>query len=270
MISALRPNGVNNAPSEGPPLNGNSGVSLVLKTADLLSNPVPENVLRLAEKVEMSESRVSVQTQDIFFREALPPSGNFAKGSILLLHGQAFSSANWLEHRTQEVLAAAGYRVVAVDLPGYGLTAGNAIPKEEKADFIRELIQGLNLDRPALVSPSMSGTYSLPFLARYSHLISAYIPVAPVGSNEIPASTYAQIQTPTLIIYGERDTSLGMSSKTNLSPLPNGRVVKVAEAGHAAYLNQPSVFQRAMINFLDLVRTHLKLLSPPPTPTIPS
>lgn len=35
-----------------------------------------------------------------------------------MLHGQAFTSANWLESETIQTFAAAGYRVVAVDLPG--------------------------------------------------------------------------------------------------------------------------------------------------------
>jgi pimeloyl-ACP methyl ester carboxylesterase len=37
---------------------------------------------------------------------------------MFLLHGNSFTSANWLEQQTIQLFAAAGYRVVAVDLPG--------------------------------------------------------------------------------------------------------------------------------------------------------
>jgi abhydrolase domain-containing protein 14 len=64
------------------------------------------------------------------------------------------------------------------------------------------------------------------------------------------------LQLPTLIIYGERDTSLGVFSASHLRALPNGRVFKVPHAGHAAYLNNPDMFHTLVLNFVDLVRTY--------------
>ena len=37
---------------------------------------------------------------------------------VLLLHGQAFTSENWLQLGTLSYLAAMGHRAVAIDIPG--------------------------------------------------------------------------------------------------------------------------------------------------------
>ena len=66
------------------------------------------------------------------------------------------------------------------------------------------------------------------------------------------------MQLPTLIVYGERDTSLGVFSAQHLRRMPNGRVAKVPQAGHACYLNNAPVFHTLLINFIDLVRSYAK------------
>lgn len=150
------------------------------------------------------------------------------------------------------------------------------MPNEEKPEMLRQLIEELGLDRPVLVSPSMSGAYSMPFFMQWPQMIRAFIAIAPVNSGDYSVEEYGKnkvrdahplntqdaepmfvcFQLPTLIVYGERDTSLGVSAASNMKVLPNGRVVKIPSAGHACYLNNPEVFHTACLNFLDLVRTH--------------
>ena len=43
------------------------------------------------------------------------------KLQVLLLHGQAFMSENWLQIGTLNYLAAMGHRAVAIDIPGEGI-----------------------------------------------------------------------------------------------------------------------------------------------------
>lgn len=68
--------------------------------------------------VEPQEGTIQVQGQSLFFREVRPGSGLAARFSVLLLHGIRFSSETWQNLGTLHRLAQAGYRAVAIDLPG--------------------------------------------------------------------------------------------------------------------------------------------------------
>lgn len=68
--------------------------------------------------VDQREGTIQVQGQALFFREAKPGGGQAARFSVLLLHGIRFSSETWQNLGTLHKLAEAGYRAVAIDLPG--------------------------------------------------------------------------------------------------------------------------------------------------------
>lgn len=57
-------------------------------------------------------------------------------------------------------------------------------------------------------------------------------------------------KTPTLILYGDRDTSLGPQALQSLRHLPRHRVAVVPDAGHACYLDKPENFHQALLGFL--------------------
>ncbi|XP_025962326.1 proline-rich protein 36-like isoform X1 [Dromaius novaehollandiae] len=65
----------------------------------------------------VTESTVVVDGQTLFYRDAAPGQGS-PKLTVLLLHGIRFSSDTWLQLQTLAKLAEAGYRAVAIDLPG--------------------------------------------------------------------------------------------------------------------------------------------------------
>lgn len=64
-------------------------------------------------------------------------------------------------------------------------------------------------------------------------------------------SSCLALQTPTLILYGELDHTMGQESLRQLRHLPNHSVVKLHNAGHACYLHQPKDFHLVLLDFLD-------------------
>ncbi|XP_072203072.1 protein ABHD14A [Excalfactoria chinensis] len=186
----------------------------------------------------------------VAYREAAVPAAS--RPDVLLLHGQAFTSGTWQALGTLALLAAEGHRAVAIDLPGYGDSppARTVATQRGRASFLQHVVQQLGLQSPVLVSPSMSGRFALPFLLAHSEQLAGFVPIAPVGTREYSAVQYRQVQTPTLILYGDRDTGLGQQALQSLRHLPKHRVVVLPGAGHACYMDKPEDFHRALLGFL--------------------
>ncbi|XP_051874223.1 protein ABHD14A [Pristis pectinata] len=195
-------------------------------------------------------------TLDMFYREALPPEkdgeGSQPRLEVLLLHGQAFSSKTWESIGTLNILTQQGYRALAVDLPGFGNTPPMEIGKTDKdrADFLLAFLNAVGLQTPVLISPSMSGHFSIPFVMFHNQRLKGFVPVAPVGTNAYSAEQYQKIQTPTLVVFGEQDTNLGAQSLKNLRHLPHHSIFKIPRAHHACYLDEPHKFHDALLDFL--------------------
>lgn len=190
----------------------------------------------------------------LFYRQSEPASGE-VRMSVLLLHGIRFSSENWLNIGTLETLAKAGCCAVAIDLPGLGQSksavAPAAVGELAPAGFLKEVCEQLSLSPVVLISPSLSGMYSLPFLHQHQALVRAYIPVAPICTDKFTAEQYQSVKVPSLIVYGDQDTQLGEVSLNNLSNLANHRVVVMKGAGHPCYLDDPDTWHKALIDFLN-------------------
>lgn len=223
---------------------------------------IPASVSEKAQTITVQTVFIDVEvegkTLKIFSQQTTP--GTPAKLSVLLLHGQAFTSNNWVEIKTLQLLAAMGYSAVAVDLPGYGKSKEVSVSSREA--FMVALVKSLHFPKPpVIVSPSMSGSFSLPYLFSSPEpgvtviRATAFIPVAPVSSGTF-LKNYSQNQLPTLIVYGEKDEDLGQDSLNNLKHLPKSTVALIPDAGHACYLNQPVLFHKALQQFLDDVSKH--------------
>lgn len=62
------------------------------------------------------------------------------------------------------------------------------------------------------------------------------------------------LQVPTLIVYGENDsTPMAKQAPNNFRIMPNSQEVCLKNAGHAAYLDQPDVFHKMLYNFMELL-----------------
>jgi pimeloyl-ACP methyl ester carboxylesterase len=165
---------------------------------------------------------------------------------IVLLHGARFSSETWKQIGTISALAKAGYRVYAVDLPGYG--------KSETANgsartWLRMLFDELAIKKPVVVSPSMSGQFSLPLVTDAPDSVSGFVAVAPVGITS--QKHLDKITAPVLAIWGENDDTVPVEQADLLvKAVKKGRKVIIPGAGHACYMGHEKTFHDELLKFL--------------------
>ena len=173
---------------------------------------------------------------------------------MVLLHGERFEAETWRQTGTLDALDSRGVRAVAVSLPGYGKTGGAVLPPEERGEFLAALVKRLALRPPVvLVSPSMSGTYALPFLLHHLTDVAGWVSVAAIGWQsliEVPILQAPRDKVKVLAIYGDRDPlKKELSLVGRFFPAAQGYVLK--NASHPCYLDQPLAFNEKLLDYLN-------------------
>ncbi|MEV4534632.1 alpha/beta hydrolase [Asanoa sp. NPDC049518] len=209
-----------------------------------------------------------------------------AGSPVVLLHGGASSAATW--DRFAAVLATAGRRTVAVDLPGHGASPrARSYPLTRFHDDVAHLLDLLGLDRVALVGHSL-GAHTALLLAQsrphqVSHLVLEELPVPGTSSGRrflLPAlavlaarrrfdpravvSAVRQLRSPDPAWWdrlGSVSASTLLVSGGPRSHVPPARLAEVARAipaarlvtipvGHRVHSHDPAGFHAAVLPFL--------------------
>ena len=166
---------------------------------------------------------------------------------LLLLHGKMFQAATWQETGTLAELAAAGYRAVALDLPGFGRSPAADI---KPAEILKTALEEVSANKAILLGPSMGGRVALEFSLDNPDLVSGLILVGTVGVQE-NRERLPEISIPCLAVWGGEDT---------ISPLANGQLLRqeitgaelavIAGAPHPCYLDHRDEWHRILLRFL--------------------
>ncbi len=192
--------------------------------------------------MEVHSFEVRVDTATLHGLRAGPESGP----GLLLLHGARFSAETWRGLGTLEALAASGLRAVAVDLPGFGRSPR---AQAEPAALLLGLIRALELERPVLVAPSMSGAFAFALLRREPERLAGLVPVAPAGAAPFAAET-RESPVPALVVWGSEDRVFPVSQAKPLADaFREARLLVLEGAGHPAYLDAPEAFHRELLAF---------------------
>ena len=127
--------------------------------------------------------------------------GEPASPPVLLIHG--WGCTVYVYRYNMPALAEAGYRAIAVDLKGHGLSDkpldGAEYTIESMVEHIHDILDALGLDRPALVGHSMGGSLIYHFASRYPDRVRCLGLLSPVGLKGVPLMWLYQLLTPRLL-----------------------------------------------------------------------
>ena len=100
---------------------------------------------------------------------------------ILFLHGFGASLQTW---DTWAQALSEDYRVISVDLPGFGLTGedpSGIYTDQRSVEVLEAFLKELNIPKVVLVGNSMGGKYAWQFAARYPNQVSKLVLISPDG-----------------------------------------------------------------------------------------
>lgn len=129
-------------------------------------------------------------------------SGDSAAAPVLLVPGWGCSVYSY--RFTMPALAEAGYRTIAVDLKGHGLSEKPSAPSEYTIDSLVEhlldILDALELDRPTLVGHSMGASLLYHFASRYPARAATLGLLSPVGLGGVPPMPIYHRLTPRFLV----------------------------------------------------------------------
>ncbi len=124
--------------------------------------------------------------------------GNPASPPVLFVPG--WGSSIYVFRRNLPAVADAGFRAIAVDLKGHGLSfkplGKGEYSLESLVDHIEEILDALELDKPALVGHSMGATLLYHFISRHPERARSLALLSPVGLSGVPLMWLFRSLTP--------------------------------------------------------------------------
>eukprot|EP01025_Chloroclados_australasicus_P041890 TRINITY_DN4467_c0_g1_i7.p2 TRINITY_DN4467_c0_g1~~TRINITY_DN4467_c0_g1_i7.p2 ORF type:complete len:205 (+),score=33.91 TRINITY_DN4467_c0_g1_i7:157-771(+) len=179
-----------------------------------------------------------------YFKKLTPD--DTPKVTFILLHGKMFSIATWEELNTLNVLKEAGYKVFALDLPGYGRSKELSLGDVNPTDFMNEIIVNVGEGKVILVTPSMSGMYGIPYINAGAKGLGAWVPVAPIEIPTLNPPDDVKQHLRVLAYYGSEDGRIGDVATLEQQFNSFSKVI-VPEGPHPVYLKDPELWHKTLI-----------------------
>ena len=120
---------------------------------------------------------------------------------VLMIHGWGCSV--YIFRHNMAAVAAAGFRAIAIDLKGHGLSDKPQGKSEYTIDslieHLIEVLDALELERPALVGHSLGGSLIYHFASRHPERSRALALLSPVGLTGVPLMRLYHALTPSFM-----------------------------------------------------------------------
>jgi pimeloyl-ACP methyl ester carboxylesterase len=136
-----------------------------------------------AYPVQFFPQRIEAQDLRMAYREVKPTSSPNGR-TVLLLHGKNFSGFYW--ERVIALLASRGFRVVAPDQVGFGLSSRPDIhySLHQMAANTKALLDHLGIARAVVVGHSMGGMLATRFTLLYPGTVEKLVLEDPIGLED--------------------------------------------------------------------------------------
>ena len=144
------------------------------------------------------EYRVSFPRLRSGIRVRVVEKGDVAASPVLMIHGWGCSA--YIFRENMPAVAEAGFRAIAVDLKGHGLSdkpqQANEYTIDSLVDHVGEIVDALKLERPVLVGHSLGGSLIYHFASRHPDRVRALALLSPVGLTGVPLLRIYHLLTP--------------------------------------------------------------------------
>ena len=203
------------------------------------------NVIRNESLVEFMEKKLSAaghKCQALYFAASGVP--------IVFLHGLSYTIDIWQRIGVTELLIEKHVPFLALDMP-YGLRS-NCQPRtrnpEVNVAVAAEAVKNVfGSAVPVLVGASIGGNIALRYAAQFP--VKGLLLIAPARAlDEDLLRSYGKFNFPVKIIWGSQDNFIsGEEMRTLADKLPNAKLLIYNGAAHSAYIDQPELFKRDLL-----------------------
>ncbi len=113
--------------------------------------------------------------------------------TVVLIHGLSSNLSFWRENISA---LSEKYRVIAVDLPGYGKSNKNSVPCTMAfyADFLNRFLDALRLKKVNMIGQSMGGQIAITFALTYPERLHRLVLAAPAGVETFDSTESALLK----------------------------------------------------------------------------
>jgi len=171
---------------------------------------------------------------------------------VVFLPGFSYTADVWQRIGATDLLLEKKVPFLALDMP-YGLKT-SCHPKtrdpEANVSFLVDAVQNVfGSAAPALVGASLGGYIALMYAAKFP--VKGLLLISPARAlTENLVECYSKFRFPVRIIWGEQDNIVsGEEMRTLADKVPNAKLLVYRDASHSAYLSQPQLFKRDLLEF---------------------
>ena len=184
----------------------------------------------------------------VFGKADGPEHGRF----ILGLHGWSQRNGWHTWEPVMPLLSGAGFRVVSVDMPGWGqsVPTQGQVTGEDAMRCVLQILDTLDVAEAVLMGKSWGGGVAVKTAVSHPHRISHLILTAPAVRNP---GLLAQLSQPVLLAWAEDDPVIPFSYAAPFAAaIPNCQLETYPTGGHSAAPKNAADFAPKAIKFLKI------------------